>query len=177
MLYVCVFVILWTFLKSFITFLMHRVTCSHFVFIADLLWGDICNVISIAAASDCYDLYMCKSGEKAFEKCLYSIGVCSQSCSSVWVLAERTVLNMRVMVVGETTRCCGGTASHHYENLNCIIKMCWWWSIIILAHVNTKYSVQSPPDFCRFCLWCILVLKKHKLLFCCSASAHVTWYY
>jgi hypothetical protein len=162
MLYVCVFVILWTYVKPFITFLMHCVTCSHFIFISDLLWGDICNVINIATASDYYDLYMCKSGEKAFEKCLYSIGVCSNSFSSVKVLAEWTLLR---------------TASHRCENRNSIIKMCWWWSIIMLDHVNTKCSVWFPTDCCRFCLWCILVLKKHKLLFYRSVSAYATWYY
>jgi len=81
--YVCIFVILWTYLKPFIKFLMLYMTFSHFLLISDLLCGDVCNVISIAAASECYGLDRCKSGEKSFEKCLYSIGVCSHTCSSV----------------------------------------------------------------------------------------------
>jgi hypothetical protein len=75
--------ILWTYLKPLIIFVMDCVTYSHFVLISDLLWGDVCNVIRITSASDCYDLDGSKSGEKAFGKCLYSIGVCSYSCSNV----------------------------------------------------------------------------------------------
>jgi hypothetical protein len=60
----------------------------------------------------------------------------------------------------------------HNENLACIIKMWWWW-YIMLAHVNTNCSLQSRTSSS----WHVVVLKKYKLLFYCSALSFATWYY